>query len=243
MKVPNTRSDKDFPSHLIPRTAFYGRTFEEYKRMFNLNIEELKNLRILDCPSGPSSFVSESYRKKINVVGCDPMYRYKLNYLLKTGLEDIEMLLEKVASYSHKYNWNFYKSLHHLKKFRKLALNRFSKDFVSGIKAGRYHIASLPFLPFKDNTFDITFSANLLFLYDNLYDLDFHLTSILELMRVTSKEIRIFPIQGSDFAISRIFLPIVHLLVRHNLACRIENVEHHFQTGANKMMIITKDYD
>lgn len=211
--------------------------------MFNLNMKELDNLRILDCPSGPSSFVWESYIKKINVVGCDPMYRYKLNYLIKTGFEDIAMLLEKVACYRNKYNWNFYKSLHDLKKFRELALQRFSKDFVSGIKVGRYQIASLPFLPFKDNTFDITLSANLLFLYDNLYSLDFHLNSILELTRVTSKEIRIFPIQGSDFTISRILVPIVHLLTRRNLACRIENVKHHFQTGANKMIIITKDYN
>jgi len=34
----------------LDRVIFIGRTFEEYIDMFSLDIEELKGLRVLDCP-------------------------------------------------------------------------------------------------------------------------------------------------------------------------------------------------
>jgi hypothetical protein len=39
--------------------AFLGRTFEEYVRLFDLDPEALVGRRVLDCPSGPASFVAE----------------------------------------------------------------------------------------------------------------------------------------------------------------------------------------
>ena len=53
---------------------FYGRTFSQYLDMFELNESDLKNLKILDVPSGPASFVSEATQKGFDVIGIDPMY-------------------------------------------------------------------------------------------------------------------------------------------------------------------------
>jgi hypothetical protein len=44
--------------------------------MFDLNEPDLKNLKILDVPSGPASFVSEATKKGLDVIGIDPMYSH-----------------------------------------------------------------------------------------------------------------------------------------------------------------------
>ncbi|HEX5187443.1 MAG TPA: hypothetical protein VFV86_11190 [Nitrososphaeraceae archaeon] len=43
----------------LDRVVFIGRSFYEYMWMFNLDEPSLKDLEILDCPSGASSFVAE----------------------------------------------------------------------------------------------------------------------------------------------------------------------------------------
>jgi hypothetical protein len=44
----------------LDRVAFYGRTLSEYLLFFNLTIEDLEKYnKIIDCPSGASSFVAE----------------------------------------------------------------------------------------------------------------------------------------------------------------------------------------
>ena len=44
------------------RVVFIGRSFSEYIWMFNLDVSNFKDLNILDCPSGASSFVAEAYK-------------------------------------------------------------------------------------------------------------------------------------------------------------------------------------
>ena len=44
----------------LDRVAFYGRTLSEYQLFFNLTIEDLEKYdKIIDCPTGASSFVAE----------------------------------------------------------------------------------------------------------------------------------------------------------------------------------------
>jgi hypothetical protein len=53
------QDDKDtFNDNLNPdRVIFIGRTFQEYERMFNITLSNPGKKRILDCPSGASTFV------------------------------------------------------------------------------------------------------------------------------------------------------------------------------------------
>ena len=51
----------------LDRVVFIGRSLSEYIWMFNLDLSNFKDLKILDCPSGASSFVAEAsdeYRAK-----------------------------------------------------------------------------------------------------------------------------------------------------------------------------------
>jgi hypothetical protein len=61
-----------------------GRTFEEYAAFFDLNTETMKNMRVLDCPSGASSFIAEAKRRGI-AAGCDILYCYDRDALHTQG--------------------------------------------------------------------------------------------------------------------------------------------------------------
>ena len=41
----------------LENIAITGRTFEEYSAFFDLKLGDLKGKKVLDCPSGASSFV------------------------------------------------------------------------------------------------------------------------------------------------------------------------------------------
>ena len=51
----------------------WGRSFDEYRRMFALTDHEL-GLKIVDCGSGPASFNAEATRRGGHIVSCDPIY-------------------------------------------------------------------------------------------------------------------------------------------------------------------------
>jgi Regulator of ribonuclease activity B len=53
----------------------WGRSFDEYCRMFALSDEDL-TLRILGCCEGPASFNAKVTRRGSTVISCDPIYRW-----------------------------------------------------------------------------------------------------------------------------------------------------------------------
>jgi hypothetical protein len=146
----------------LDRVAFYGRTLSEYIRMFRIDdIDHLKKYRILDCPSGASSFVAEAHNKHgINTVGCDPLFDKDPKILQEQGEKDIEYVVERVSLSPNLYKWDFYSSVEGLRNFRKLALNQFISDYRLGIGRRRYVKAELPKLPFDDRSFDLVLSGH-----------------------------------------------------------------------------------
>lgn len=147
----------------LGRVVFYGRTLEEYRQMFALDdLKKLEGFTVLDCPAGPSSFVAEANKMGIHATGCDPLFGNDVSNLVAQGKEDIELVIRKISSVSHLYNWDFYGSPEGLKKYRKSALQAFELDYPDGFAQGRYVKAKLPSLPFGDNSFDLALSGNLL---------------------------------------------------------------------------------
>jgi ubiquinone/menaquinone biosynthesis C-methylase UbiE len=57
----------------------------------------------------------------------------------------------------------------------------------------RYVAGELPRLPFADREFDLTLVSYFLFAYQDRLDYEFHRESILQIMRVTRDEARIYP--------------------------------------------------
>jgi hypothetical protein len=119
------------------------------------------------------------------------------------------------------------------------AMTAFLSDFDDGVKQGRYVDASLPFLPFQDEQFQLTLCSHFLFLYSEKLDLDFHIKAILELLRVSS-EVRIFPIIDLENKTSRHLERIRSFCKEHEFRFSLKKVDYEFQFGGNKMAVIER---
>ena len=77
-----------------------------------------------------------------------------------------------------------------------------------------------------------------------MFDYSFHYDSILEMLRVTSKEVRIFPVQKPDAKIPEYFDRFMESINRHmnkKISFRIEKVKYDFRNGVNKMLVLNRD--
>jgi len=224
----------------IDRVVFVGRTLSEYKEFLDLDIDSLKGSKVLDCPSGPSSFVTEANRMGIKAVGCDSFYDLPLEQLVNKGLKDISHVIERLSEKVHLFKWNYYSSVEEVKESRTRALKLFEEDFQIGLKEARYVKASLPLLPFSDRSFELVLSAHFLFIYDDKLDYEFHLNSILELSRVCSREVRIYPLQSMNARIYPNMGKLINDLKQRGLDARIVEVGFEFLRGSNFMLQIKR---
>ena len=225
----------------LDRVAFYGRTLCEYLEMFNINLSEWKGCKILDCPAGASSFVAESSKHGVYAVGCDPLFGRDLETLVTLGKADIEHVMDRVSRVLHLYNWDFYTSPDILKEYRLVALHKFAEDYPAGATEGRYIGAALPILPFKDNSFHLILSGHFLFTYSDKFDYSFHLDSILEMFRVCSKELRIYPIQGPDAQPYEYLDELLCDLEKRGAVVTLLSVSFEFQRGSNHVLCLKKE--
>jgi len=220
----------------LDRIAFIGRTYFEYVRMFGLDENVLRSGRILDCAAGPSSFAAEAQRSGIFVTACDLLYDVPAEQLVKKGREDIGHVFEKLDEVAHLYTWKYYTDKDEIISFRHRALDAFSSDFPIGFLEGRYVQAELPYLPFPDKSFSLVLASHFLFLYSDRLSLEFHQASLKELLRVSSGEVRIFPLQGLDAKPSPHLGAVLKFLDAEKVDVEIIEVPFEFQKGSNKIM-------
>ncbi len=229
------------------KVLFFGRTFAEYTQMFNIDSHSLTGLRILDCPSGPASFVSECRSLGIHAVGCDPLYDKQAEELTAIVKAEREQTLARQARVRHLFDEN--KPIVDYRKAKFEAFDRFSADFSTGLVEGRYIRAALPALPFADASFDIALSSNFLFLYsdydeggmllDSPFTYDFHLKAVHELLRLARREARIYPIKGPHKD-EHAFVPqLMQDLQRSGLHVQLVDVPYRDVKGAYQMMRIS----
>ena len=217
----------------LENIAITGRIFEEYSSFFDLKLEDLKDKKILDCPSGVSSFVSTANKNDVDVTGVDLIYEFDKESIEEQGYKTIEKIYQD-TSWMDVYKMDFYKTKENHRNHRETALKTFVQDYNST----NYVFAKLPNLPFKNKEFDIALSSHLLFVYDNILDYEFHKNSILEMLRV-SKEVRIFPLV--DFKNSKVgeeknFSPFLYQILDElskDFKCEIIKTDFEFQPRAN----------
>lgn len=220
----------------IDHIAFIGRTYDEYCRMFVLDEAMLKRGPVLDCPSGPSSFTAEARKRGLEAVACDLLYDHPVAELEEKGRSDIAHVFQKVDDVPHLYVWKYYRNRDEIISLRHKALDDFVADFPRGREEGRYVRAELPRLPFPDRTFGLTLSSHFLFLYGDRLDQEFHLASLKELVRVSSDELRVYPLQGLDAKPCPHLETLISGLNAEGIEAELNEVPFEFQRGSNKMM-------
>ena len=212
----------------------WGRSFNEYCRMFHLTDEDLQR-SILGCADGPASFNAEMARQKRRVISCDPLY-HLTNAQIKQRIDaTYEEVIRQTRENEEKFVWDHISSLDELGRLRLEAMNDFLGDYERGKRDGRYIPAELPDLPFAPSSFDIALCSHLLFLYSDSLSLAFHQQAVDELCRV-AHEVRIFPLVTYNADPSPLVAPIAEHARKAGRIVSLEKVPYEFQRGGNLMM-------
>src|SRR5437867_2978044 len=174
----------------LDRVVLFGRTFEEYRRYFLLEPDDLIGKRVLDVAGGVSSFCAEANNLGINVTSFDPIYYLSPEKIMERSEPELESVYRAIGSVPT-YCWDYYKNPDYMRELRKRASTMFFSDYENHPE--RYVAGELPRLPFADREFDLTLVSYFLFAYQDRLDYEFHRESILQIMRVTRDEARIYP--------------------------------------------------
>jgi SAM-dependent methyltransferase len=218
--------------HVVP----WGRSFDEYCRMFALGDEDLA-LRILGCGDGPASFNAEATRRRSTVISCDPIYKWQAADIRARIAATRDTILEQARQNADAYVWDSIRSVDELDRIRMAAMEAFLDDYTHGKADGRYVEGELPTLPFADRSFDLALCSHLLFLYSDQLGEAFHQHATRELCRV-AREVRIFPLLALNWTRSPFVDNTMADLRNAGHEVSIEHVPYEFQRGANQMMRI-----
>jgi hypothetical protein len=216
----------------------WGRSFEEYRRMFGLSEEDLK-LRIVGCGDGPASFNAEMHRRGHRVVSCDPLYQLSKTQIQERIDATYENVMRQTREHQNLFVWETIKTPEDLGRVRMAAMKTFLEDFDDGKQDGRYISSELPALPFGSETFDLSVCSHFLFLYSGILTIEFHQQAIEEMCRV-AREARIFPLLNYNAEPSPFLEPLLKVLAEEGYKTFIERVSYEFQRGGNQMLRVRK---
>jgi hypothetical protein len=213
----------------------WGRSFDEYRRMFALSDDDLRR-RLVGCADGPASFNAELTARGGRVVSCDPLYAFDTQQIRQRIDETCQTVIDQTRQNEEQFVWTgLIRSIEELERTRLSAMDAFLADYGSGRRQKRYVAAQMPSLPFPDADFDIALCSHFLFLYSEHLTKDFHLKSICEMCRVAT-ECRVFPLLDLAGTKSRHLDPAVTRLRSEGMTVSIERVDYEFQRGGNEML-------
>jgi hypothetical protein len=215
----------------------WGRSLDEYSKMFALTQEDLWG-RILDCASGPASFNAEATGAGHQVISCDPLYRFSAGAIRLRVEVTADTLLASVREHPDRFVWHHIESPERLREMRLSAMHRFLEDMPAGLESGRYRTDALPHLRFADSAFELVLCSHLLFLYSDTFSLGFHLAAVEKVARVAG-EVRVFPLLGAYGTPSHYLNPLLRALRERGYCVEIKCVPYEFLRGANEVLSVS----
>lgn len=215
----------------------WGRSFEEYRAMFDLGEAELAQ-RLLGCGDGPASFNATLTRQGGEVVSVDPLYGFSAGEIEARIEETFETVLQQTRENAGEFVWGQMRSVEELGEIRRAAMQEFLADYPAGKECGRYREAALPLLPFEEGAFDLAVCSHFLFLYGAHFSLEFHLASLKELCRV-ARAVRVFPLLELGATPSRHREPVMAQLTAEGYDVQIRRVPYEFQKRGNEMLVVS----
>ena len=212
----------------------WGRSYTEYVSMFHLSPGFLSQ-KVLGCGDGPAAFNAVANAFGGNVTSIDPIFKLSKNEIDKRIKETFTEVIDQTKANMDKFNWEQFGSVEGLGIIRMKSMKQFLTDYEEGKDEGRYIEASLPILPFEDNSFDMVLSSHFLLLYSDILDLDFHFQAIDEMLRV-GNELRIFPVVDLNSDKS----PFLDAIMEKYTDSELVKVNYEFQKGGNQMLMIKR---
>jgi hypothetical protein len=213
-----------------------GRTFDEYYKMFDLRSIDKKE-KILDVASGVSSFCAEATVMGYQVTASDRIYCLSAQDIEKKCAEDLEDVLGKLPEIKDLYKWEFFRDIEGLRKQRRRAYKSFVEDYKQNSN-GVYVNTQYPKNDFKYKQFNIALISHFLFMYDEHLNYEFHKETIKEIMKITSKEIRIFPLVNLKGKKSQFVEELIKDEEFYNNKIKVVKVDYEFVKGGNEMLVI-----
>lgn len=227
------------PDSGIGRMLVSSRSLAEYRAMFGLTDGDLRR-RMLDCPGGAASLTAEVNSGGGDATACDPVYAGSTAEELAILTQvDTDRANCYVRAHPEQYRWDVFVDPDEHHRSRRTAGARFAADRRAHPE--RYVPGALPDLPFGESEFDLVLSSHLLFTFADRLDYAFHHAGVLELMRVTRTELRIFPLLAMGATV-----PYPHLeqlrteLAKAKVTTRIVEVDYEFQVGGNQMLVCAR---
>lgn len=218
----------------------WGRSFDEYQRMFALSKADF-NKRIIGCGDGPASFNNNMTQQGKQVVSCDPLYHFTKTQIEERINATFDQVIGQTRKNQDQFIWSTISSVEELGQIRMDAMNTFLADYEKGKQDGRYIAAELPDLPFADATFDLALCSHFLFLYSDNLTLEFHQQAIETMCRVAN-EVRIFPILTYNSEPSPYLTHIIDHFTQKRFQASLETVPYEFQRGGNQVLKIYREH-
>lgn len=216
----------------------WGRSFEEYQRMFALTEKDL-NLKIIGCGDGPASFNAHLAQQGRAIISCDPLYQLTAKQIQARIEATYTEVIEQTRQNQAQFVWTAIKSPDALGQIRLSAMQTFLADYDQGKQRGRYVAGELPALPFAPAAFDLALCSHFLFLYSDQLSLAFHQQAIEAMCRV-AREARIFPLLTYNAEPSPFVKPVLAKLIEDGYHVSIERVAYEFQRGGNQMLRVSR---
>jgi hypothetical protein len=219
----------------LDEIVLLGRTFDEYYAMFDM--KTLHGRRILDVASGVSSFCAEANACGYSVTASDRIYMLDADVIEDKCARDLDIVMRKVQERSDAYVWDVFKNVHGLNAQREKAYRTFIQDFRQ--YGQRYIPTEYPVSPFSDKQFEYALVSHFLLLYDDLLDYAFHKQTLLELLRIVSREVRIFPIMNLKGERSHYLEPLMNDADLAQFQFSIRKVNYEFIKNGNELLVIS----
>lgn len=207
-------------------------SFDEVMDMFALTQDELK-MRILHYNAGISSFAATMHFRDALVVAADVIYSASGKTLENQILQGQQALKKEIETHPERFA---------LKQSVETWLTAhegrnvlFLEDFEAGKAEKRYIAASLPNLPFEDETFDLVLVAHHFFM--KAQALEAMLADLVELTRVAN-EVRIFPLLTDAASLPNSVGELAAHLQHQGLGVEIKSSHFELQKHGNALMRI-----
>jgi SAM-dependent methyltransferase len=214
----------------------WGRSFDEYVAMFALTERDLGR-RILDCGGGPAAFNAVAAARGMDVTSLYPIYEFGADEIERRIDATAAGIAEKLRANASVFVWTHFEDADDVVTTRMAAMRTFLGDFAAADADNRYIAGALPDLPFADARFELALCSHFLFLYSEQHGFEFHIASIVELVR-TAGEVRVFPLLELGSARSRHLAGVIEDLRERGLSARVVPVSYEFQRGGNEMLVI-----